>query len=67
MNNIIKGGRSNPRWLVLNSTIEAVKEGRDVTLLDTTDAAFKRFHWCVCKFFKTVLRQFRHDFCGRCK
>lgn len=59
MNDFLKGGRFNPRWLMECAMIEAIQEGRPMTFLDTTQAAFAKFGWEVRKFVDLVRKEFR--------
>ena len=58
MNDFLKGGRFNPRWLMESAMIEAIQEDRPMTFLGTTQAAFAKFGWESRKLVDLVLKEF---------
>jgi len=58
MNDTLKGGRFNATWLMEAAMLEAIQQGREFTMLDTTQAAFAKFGWESRKLVDLVLKGF---------
>lgn len=56
MNDILKGGRFNPRWLMEAATLEAIQQNREFTMLGTTQTAFTKLTWEVKQMGRLILK-----------
>lgn len=58
MNDFLRGGKFNPRWIMECVMLEALQENRPMTLLGTTQAEFTKFGWQLRRLVDLVLKEF---------
>ncbi len=57
MNEVLKGGIFNPRWLMDAAILEALQQNRELTMLDTTQTEFTKLAWKVKQLGWLILKE----------